>query len=162
MYKYLMKFRVVNPNVCLDEIKGSLLGFLEDARIKYNSLYYSKNGTGRMIEYINLESQHISITLNSTEKLYYPSKAIARYSRILVDSKNVDNLIYNRRLLVCDETTEESDKVCITDSAIIGILAHWIIDAPSDLPLMQKRKRVIIDLLKEKIEEILLDEQKIK
>jgi hypothetical protein len=155
-----MKFSLVNPNICLDDIKDEILSVLEDAKEKYNSIYNFKRGTGRMIESVDVDSPHILITLKSTEKLYYPSKAMSRYSRILVDSGKVDNLIYNRRLFVCDKTQEleTEEDISISDSELIAILAKWIIDSSADSPSMQKRKRELIDSFKEKVKEIKRDD----
>lgn len=162
MYTYSMKFRLLNPHINLDEIKDSLSVSLENAKEKYNSIYIYKNGTGRVIKSIGIDSQHISIILDSTEKLYYPSKAISKFSRILVSSGNVDDLIYNKRLFACDGVEESCSKVIISDSQLLGIVAEWIIDAPKDNPLIQKRKREAIEQFKDNIQEILSDEEKIE
>lgn len=162
MFTYSMKFHIVNPNVNLDEIRDSLSVLFEDAKEKYNSIYIYKNGIGRVIKSINIESEHISIVLDSNERLYYPSKAISKFTKILLSSGNVDNLIWNKRVFSCDEVKEECSKTVISDSKLISIVAEWIIDAPKDNPLMQKRKREAIEQFKDNIQEILTYEEKLE
>lgn len=168
MYIYEMKFSFLKPFVKLEEEKDTLSVALEEAKEEYNKIYIYKNACGRFIRSISIETklERISICLESTDKLLYPSKSISKFTRLLVKSGKINDLIYNKRVFVCDEVIEKLDessiydkKVVISDSRVIGVLASWLIDSSSDSTLMQKRKREVIDLLKEKMQEILPDEK---
>ncbi|MBX4271779.1 hypothetical protein [Clostridium estertheticum] len=171
MYTYEMKFSILKPSVKLKEVKDTLSVALDEAKEEYNKIYIYKNSCGRFIRSISIDTEleRILICLESTDRLLYPSKSIAKFTRLLVSSDKIDELIHNKRLFVCDEVIEKldktsisSEKLVISDSQAIGILARWVIDSSSDSSLMQKRKRDVIDSLKEKMREILPDEKLIE
>ncbi|MFT5891547.1 MAG: hypothetical protein ACI9Y7_001652 [Dokdonia sp.] len=163
-----MKFSILSPTFKLKDEKDTLSVALEEAKEEYNKIYIYKNACGRFIRSISIDTEleRISMCLESTDRLPYPSKSISKFTRILVKSGKIVDLIYNKRVFVCDEVIETLDssvkKIFIKDSELLGVLARWIIDDKSDSPLMHKRKREVIDLLKEKMAEIIPDEQLIE
>ena len=174
MYVYEMKFSILKPFVKLKDEKDRLEIAFKEAQEEYNKIYIYKNNSGRLIRFVSIDDdvERISICLESTDKLNYPSKAISKFTRILVKSGNIDHLIYNKRLFVCNDVSEkieepvlsdkprwENTKVVISDAQLVGILAVWLIDvSPADASLIQKKKIECINDFKIKMQGILIDD----
>lgn len=107
MYKYYLELKLVNPNVCYENLYSKFHAVFSEAVTTYNRA--ALRNPKQILEIKDSNANTIAMIISSREKLPSPGKALKKFYTQLLINDTFKQLLYNERLFYTSDWSEISD-----------------------------------------------------